>query len=430
MKTECQNKKNVSSKKLVLSQINAQNDSSSVSSLNITDSDLPDFLNFKNFNINKKEELKKQAYESTENTTSAGLTGQDKKGFFIANSSQNITANIFNNTIQTVPFNNYILSSHNLPVPYGIYNGFGFNTNQAYSLPYYYPAMIQYPPIQPTPTVKISDNISNLKEKSKNNNKLLNYIKSNDVTKLKFLMCSSDNSDFFQRLIIKSSSQEKSELIKYIEPILSEIMTNHHGNFVIQVLFSNINYQQRTEIWRKIQNNIITYSNTDYSTYCIQVLIENSIMVEEEDNIMLQIKDHFMELANNKQGNHIIKLLLKSFKSKALEVLINFLVNNFEEISRNVYGISIIKKFIEFSFEENSKTLQSKIKNIIAQSFKNIVSHEYSHYSIIHIIDIWGIKTCDFIINKSKNVEFLVLKYNSRVVYKIIDALNNVSHIK
>ena len=136
-----------------------------------------------------------------------------------------------------------------------------------------------------------------------------------------------------------------------------------------------------------------------------------------------------MKLACNKQGNHILKSLLKSFKSSAIKVLTSFLLNNFEQLSRNVYGISIIKKLIEYVNNNKIKSLKSKIKQIISNSYQTFVLHEYAHYAILHIIDIWGIKSSEFIIKKATSFELIVLKYNSRIIYKIIDSLSYVSII-
>lgn len=418
----------VLSEQMISSQKKDQNKSFSVSTLNNSETELPDFLNFKDFMID--DDPKQQEYNISQNVTSADFKGPGIDSKYKSISTQNITANICNNTFQNNQFNHYFASSAYLP---STYCGTYINPYPVYYVPSYVQPipMVAMPNFQAAPKLpKKKKKIQNLMEISitKSNN-LLKYIRENDLNKIKNRLCSSEGSDFFQNLIKEASTEEISEFIKCIEPFMQDIMTNHHGNYLFQVLFSNVNYYQRKQIWNMLKPNIIYYSQTDYSTYCIQVLIEHSSELDEENNIMLLFKEDFMKLACNKQGNHIIKSLLKSFKSNALKILTSFLLKNFQELIRNVYGISIIKKFIEYVYENKLKSFKLKIKEIISSSYKSIISNEYAHYAILHIIDIWGIKSCDFIIRKSKDLELLVFKYNSRIIYKIIDLLSHVSSI-
>lgn len=425
MNREFSNNNNFSNKELTLpeeSQHHYSCHSSSSSSKMLSDSELPDYLNFKNFCL-KDDEPKTKAANSSQNVTFADIKEPVKGSSYKAFSSENVSSIAPNNIFQNYHYNQFLQSSTYLP--FSLYNSY-YNPYSAYNDPFYYHPM-QYPSNQSFPSVKVKERKVTI-EKLKIHSNLLNLIEKNEINILKKIICSSEGSENIQKLIKESNEIDLSEFISYIESIMEEIMTNHHGNYACQTLFSNLNTNQRKMVWKIIEKKVISLSNTDYSTYCIQVLIESISDQEEEKYIISLFKENFMLISFNKQGNHIIKSLLKTLRSKALKTLTNFLLNNFEVLSQNVYGISIIKKFIEHAFELNIKPIMKKIKDIISHSFKTIISHEYSHYSILHIIDVWGIKSSGFIIKAAKSIENLVLKYNSRVIYKIVDKMNSVSY--
>ena len=214
-KEEIQNKGELS-KQLLFSPSNLQNYSSSLGSLNKSKSELPDYLNFKEFLIDDQRE---QENNSSQSITSADFKGQEIESKGKSYSTQNIiTANICNNTFQNNQFNGYFPPSAYFQTTY--YGGTYLNPYPVYYVPgYLQPLPMMIPNFQtiPVPPVKIVKS-KNLKEISKSKTyNLLKYIKENEISKIKSKICSSEGCDFLQNLVKEASPEEITDFIIYIE---------------------------------------------------------------------------------------------------------------------------------------------------------------------------------------------------------------------
>lgn len=211
---------------------------------------------------------------------------------------------------------------------------------------------------------------------------------------------------------LKVANYKEIKLFLYsIINILSNLMKNNISNLFIQKLFSLLHSKERLNVLSSLKSNFISLCCSFYSTYCVQELINTCKFSNEEDFVMSLIVDNLSIISTDKLGNHVLQCILYKFKSGSLSKIESFILNNTYNLSKNIYGISLMKVFIEVIKDENNKIKRSLINIIQNHKFIFFVD-KIAHYLVLHIMKVW--KYNDY----RKIIEYCIEHYN--------DFLNNI----
>ena len=276
---------------------------------------------------------------------------------------------------------------------------------------------------------------SNDSNNSKNNNDLITimdkkyaddfkkFVKNLSMPLVEFL-CSSKGSFEIQKYIEKGQNQCKALLINLLEKKgLSKIMRNIYGNYFFQQMIRGAQGFIISKIISYISHEFINISKDPFGTFSIQALLDEVSSVKEEQQILMYIKNHEIEMAFDKNATYVLQKIILSFPDIHRVSLNEIILSNFKNLCMDSNGICLIKNFIK------TNTLISNKKRIIEEIVKNFVvlaESPYGNYGIQYIMDNWDRNELnDFIKKIIENIYKLsIQQFSSNVVEKAIEKID------
>ena len=252
-----------------------------------------------------------------------------------------------------------------------------------------------------------------LKTSSINQLNTLNSQKIKLVPKNNFLLIFNNQKTTkeYQKKLIGASN-------KYIENIVNElagsfrlVIKNKNGNYFCSDLIKNCNKEQRIKILKELSNTMNLDCVDEFGTHVIQKLIECA-SGEEEYNLLLSSFNSpnsiFMS-AKDQNGTYVIQKLIvhipEKFRMNFNIIFINFVC----PLSKDVYGVSTVKKYIGYTQNES---LRKQFLNIIFNNIVNISSNQFGNYLIQYLLEKWWKSSEGIYLKKLIFSKFLILASN------------------
>jgi len=257
-----------------------------------------------------------------------------------------------------------------------------------------------------------------------NVNKFNNFLILNSPENIIKIINSYSGSHFLQEISNYISNKDINLLFQKIQDNFQEIMFNNYGNYFLQKIIQKCNKEQRFFILLKIKNNFIDICKDNCGNHCIQRLIEYINSKEEEKLIKNIIKKKLYELCYDNNSCHVIQKLITNIFKQKRNYLIKYILSNFIQLSLNINGSSITKKFIE---EVKIPEIIFNIITNIENNYIKLCKDQYGNYIVQYALDCYGYVSCKKIIDNILE-HFILLsndKYSSNVIDKIMIILLN-----
>ena len=205
-------------------------------------------------------------------------------------------------------------------------------------------------------------------------------------------------------------------------------MCDSYGNYFLQKIIEKTNSTQRINLLNNIKEDFIFISKDISGSHCIQTLIEKMDSDEEEEIIKSLVENVLFDLTISQNSTHVILKLVNNINNPKRYYLIQFCMNNFISLSVNLNGSTIIKKFI--SQVKNYQLIQMIII-IIEQNYIQIVENQFGNYVIQDAFQYFGFNNCKGIIKNIINdsIYFSLQKYASNVIDKVVIILRTNDNI-
>jgi len=201
---------------------------------------------------------------------------------------------------------------------------------------------------------------------------------------------------------------------------LTKLMKNKFGNYFIQELIKNANYEQVKFILNLISSNFVDISESISGTYVIQKLLEKIDTIELRFVVLQSIENRELEMGFNSNATYVLQKIIEKIPDIERIRLNEIILNNIIFLSVNPDCVFIVEKFIEtITINEN----KIRIKNIIFMHCVQLSNNPYGNYLIQFILKVWkneDIKNIQNII--IENANYLVQqRYSSNVIEKCIE---------
>jgi hypothetical protein len=150
------------------------------------------------------------------------------------------------------------------------------------------------------------------------------YIKSkyiqliyNEIFKnINLIAVTRDGSNFIKKLLDFLDDNNMTSLINAINDNLPTIITNQHGNYIIQSIIMKENLALKYTIIETIIKNIVFFSNQKFSSNVVEKCFEVEEMKDKVIDVIIK-DNNFEQILLNEYGNYVIqKALLKSDQIK------------------------------------------------------------------------------------------------------------------
>ena len=190
----------------------------------------------------------------------------------------------------------------------------------------------------------------------------------------------------------KSLSEEPKEtidlIIKELRGNFRNVIKNRNGNYFCSDLFKVCSREQLIEILKELSPYISEDCVHEFATHPIQHLIELSSSEEEYKLLLSSFHDFNKVLLAclNQNGSFVIQKLIVHIPEK-VRIEFNIIFVKFIIIlSRDMYGLCVVKKFIGYTKNE---LIVQQIFAAIMTNLVSISSNQYGNYLIQYLLEKW-----------------------------------------
>lgn len=231
-------------------------------------------------------------------------------------------------------------------------------------------------------------------------------------------------SNKLRQLLPMFNKEQVNKAFKAILNDITDLFIHPIANYFCQEIIVLLETTPIQRIWKRVFKNLEYLSCADYSTHCVQVLLEKTTSVKDQKVVISYFEPSFFNIAIHKRGYHVIKKLAELAKGTAQEKITDIILKNFTYLSKNIYGVNSIKKLISiFKDQPNHPLLDKMIENL------SLSCNVYGNYVYLFLLEEWKAKYLIRLIEKIYlNIDFLSFdKYGSRVILKLLDIAPEVS---
>ena len=257
--------------------------------------------------------------------------------------------------------------------------------------------------------------------------KILNKLEKIDITiynklkgKFEQIIRTHKGSRIFQNYLKNTHSDILHQIFLELKNKLPELLKDNYANYFCKKFFNSLNQKDRIEYLTIIQKDLSSLAIDITATYPIQGIIEQLGSKSEKKIIYMGIKDSISNYCYNIYGTHILEKILSYFEEEFTKEIIDYVYNNFIDLSYHINGICIVKKLLLMT---HKKELHNKIKKKIYENAINLIVHQYGNYVIQTIVENWEDNELEDIINlyKNKYIYLSKQKYSSNAIERILE---------
>ena len=222
-----------------------------------------------------------------------------------------------------------------------------------------------------------------------------------------------------QRMTKEYQKKLEGASMETIDNIVNELsgsyrlaIKNKNGNYFCSDLIKRCNKEQRLLILKELSNTISEDSIDEFGRHVIQKLIEFASGEEEYNLLLFSFNDSnsILTTSMNPNGTYVIQKIIvhipEKFRMKFNIIFVNFVLT----LSKDVYGVFTVKKFIGYTQNE---LIRKQLLNSIFNNILNISSNQYGNYLIQYLLEKWWKTTEGVYLKKLIFSKFLELAANN-----------------
>ena len=214
-----------------------------------------------------------------------------------------------------------------------------------------------------------------------------------------------------QKSIVGASKETIDFIINQLKGSFRMIIKDKNGNYFCSDLIKLCDKNQRIQILNELSYSLCEDSNDEFGTHSIQSLIECSSS-EEEYKLLLSPFNDFNKIiltSLNQYGTYVIQKLIvnipENFRTQFNLIFVKFICI----LSRDMYGVCAVKKFIGYTSNE---FIVKQFLNIILTNFVNISTNKFGNYLIQYLLEKWWKKEEGLYIKNIIFSKFRILSEN------------------
>ena len=224
-----------------------------------------------------------------------------------------------------------------------------------------------------------------------------------------------------QKKIDEDPSLASNVIYDKIKDKIQEISCDQFGNYFMQKVIENLNYDQISELlYKKISPNFRSFCFNQHGTRVIQKIFEKIINNDELLNYYnLLLTPNLKDFVVDQNASHIIIKYVNMLQAPKNDFIIKFLLDNSSDLATKKHSCCVLQKCIEYSNEEQKLEF---LKTISENSY-GLFNDQYGNYVVQYCINL-----CNYDINKVfvKNflndiMKFSTQKYSSNIIEKCMD---------
>ena len=219
-----------------------------------------------------------------------------------------------------------------------------------------------------------------------------------------------------QKYLYEIPKETIDNIIKELSGTFRTIIKNRNGNYFCSDLLKVCNKEQRIIILKELSNTLNEDCVDEFGTHPIQNLIELSSSDEEYKLLLSSFSDFnkILMASLNQNGAFVIQKLIVYIPEKMRTEFNNMFIKLICILSRDMYGVCTVKKFIGYTKNE---IIVKHVLNVILTNFANISGNQYGNYLIQYLLERWWKTSEGVFLKKMITLKFQTLLTNHYSCY-------------
>ncbi|KAI1265148.1 ARM repeat-containing protein [Xylariaceae sp. FL1019] len=189
-------------------------------------------------------------------------------------------------------------------------------------------------------------------------------------------------SRLIQEKLHTANSDEKDQVFREIEPNILQLTKDLFGNYVIQKFFEHGNQVQKKIMALTMKGMIPELSVQMYSCRVVQKALEH-VLVEQQAEIVEELKPHIIRISKDTNGNHVIQKIVELVPRLCVPFIMETIRGEVYAWATHSFACRIIQRLMERGDEGEVRTLM----NDLHAHAPRLVVDQYGNYVIQHIIE-------------------------------------------
>ncbi|KAI0165821.1 ARM repeat-containing protein [Xylariaceae sp. FL1272] len=189
-------------------------------------------------------------------------------------------------------------------------------------------------------------------------------------------------SRLIQEKLHTANSDEKDQVFREIEPNILQLTKDLFGNYVIQKFFEHGNQVQKKIMALTMKGMIPELSIQMYSCRVVQKALEH-VLVEQQAEIVEELKPHIIRISKDTNGNHVIQKIVELVPRLCVPFIMETIRGEVYAWATHSFACRIIQRLMERGDEGE---VQSLMNDLHAHA-PRLVTDQYGNYVIQHIIE-------------------------------------------
>ncbi len=191
-------------------------------------------------------------------------------------------------------------------------------------------------------------------------------------------------SRFIQQKLETANSDEKEQIFKEIQPNLLQLMTDVFGNYVIQKMFEHGNQSQKKILAHHMKGHVLNLSMQMYGCRVVQKAFEHvltdqqAILVKELDGLNLQI----LKVVKDQNGNHVVQKAIERVPGEHIQFIVDAHRGQLAKMSTHQYGCRVVQRMLEHCQPPAKRAILDEL----LEHIHPLISDSYGNYVVQHII--------------------------------------------
>ena len=191
-------------------------------------------------------------------------------------------------------------------------------------------------------------------------------------------------SRFIQQKLETANSDEKEQIFKELQPNLLQLMTDVFGNYVIQKMFEHGNQTQKKHMAHHMKGHVLTLSMQMYGCRVVQKAFEHVLddqqasLVKELDGPNLQV----LKVVKDQNGNHVVQKAIERIPGEHVQFIIDAHRGQMAKISTHQYGCRVVQRMLEHCQPQAKRVILDEL----LEHIHPLISDSYGNYVVQHII--------------------------------------------
>lgn len=228
-------------------------------------------------------------------------------------------------------------------------------------------------------------------------------------------------SRFIQQKLETANSDEKEQIFKEIQPNLLQLMTDVFGNYVIQKMFEHGNQSQKKVMANQMKGHVMHLSMQMYGCRVVQKAFEY-VLTDQQASLVKELEgpnSQILKVVKDQNGNHVVQKAIERIPGEHVQFIVDAHRGQMAKMSTHQYGCRVVQRMLEHC--------QPKAKRVILDELLEhilpLISDSYGNYVVQHIIQNGEPRDRRQVVNivLQQLMTFSKHKFASNIVEKSID---------